>query len=109
VINYEPAPTVNALAFAAFANSAPTVNAGANFSVPRNQVVQLQGAVTDDGDLNLLNVLWTKQSGPGTVTFGDVNSEDSTVQFSAAGTYVLRLFASDGDLSAFDDLTVSVT
>jgi hypothetical protein len=109
VINYEPAPTVNALAFAKFANSAPTVNAGADFSVPRNQVVQLHGTVTDDGDLNLLTVLWTKQSGPGTVTFGDANSEDTTVQFSAAGTYVLRLFASDGDLSAFDELTVSVT
>jgi hypothetical protein len=109
IINYEPASAVNALAFASFANSAPTVNAGADFSAPRNQVMQLQGTVADDGDLNLLTVLWTKQSGPGSVTFGDANSEDTTVQFSAAGTYVLRLFAGDGDLSAFDELTVSVT
>jgi hypothetical protein len=111
VINYEPAPTINALAFAAFENSAPTVNAGTNFSVARNHVVQLAGSVSDDGqpDANLLTATWTKISGPGTVTFGDDSAEDSTVQFSTAGSYTLRLSARDGDLSAFDELNVTVT
>ena len=48
-------------------------------------------------------------SGPGTVTFGNVSALSTTAGFSVAGTYVLRLTASDGLLSAFDELTVTVT
>jgi hypothetical protein len=110
IINYEPAPAIGA-AFAAFGNMPPVVNAGADFTVARNQVVQLAGTVTDDGNpsgLALLTVLWSKRSGPGAATFGDESSEDSTVQFSEAGTYTLRLLADDGELSAFDELTVTV-
>jgi hypothetical protein len=111
IINYEPAPLINALAFAAFGNTAPLVNAGNDFTVARNHVVPLSGVVSDDGnpgDPSLLIVVWSKQSGPGVVTFGDEMSLDSTVQFSDAGTYVLRLLADDGELSAFDELTVTV-
>jgi hypothetical protein len=54
-------------------------------------------------------VLWTKQSGPGTVAFGDASDAESTVQFSAAGTYILRLTADDDDLTAFDEISVTVT
>ena len=38
--------------------------------------------------------------GPGTVTFGNANAVDTTASFSAAGTYVLRLTANDGALTA---------
>jgi hypothetical protein len=47
-------------------------------------------------------------SGPGTATFADPNAVDTTASFSAAGTYVLRLTASDSLLSASDDVTVTV-
>lgn len=39
--------------------------------------------------------LWTKISGPGTVTFSSATSEDTSVTATADGSYVLRLTASD--------------
>lgn len=52
-------------------------------------------------------VLWTKVSGPGTVTFADPNALDTSATFSAPGAYVLRLtvFAAGGP--AADDVTIS--
>ena len=52
---------------------------------------------------------WSKVSGPGTVTFGNANAVDTTATFSAAGTYVLRLSATDSALSAADEVTVTVS
>ena len=49
---------------------------------------------------------WSKDSGPGTVSFVPTNSVTSTATFGAPGTYVLRLTASDSLLSASDTLTV---
>jgi hypothetical protein len=50
-------------------------------------------------------------TGTGTVTFGDAAAVDTTVTFAPAvpGTYVLRLTANDGELSAFDDTTVTLS
>jgi hypothetical protein len=108
VINYQPVPP---LVLHADSNLAPTVDAGPNRTAVRGQPIVLAGVVSDDGksDLALLTVLWSKMSGPGTVTFGDAASPSTTAVFSAAGSYVLRLSASDGQLSAFDELTVSVS
>ena len=67
----------------------------------------LDGTVTDDGRPNppaAVTTTWTQQSGPGTVTFGNASAIDTTATFSAAGTYVLRLTADDGDLDAFDEV-----
>jgi hypothetical protein len=47
-------------------------------------------------------------SGPGTATFGNANSVDTTVSFSSAGSYTLRLTANDGAASPFDDVVVTV-
>jgi hypothetical protein len=51
---------------------------------------------------------WTKQSGPGTVTFSNAKSLTPTVSFSAPGVYVLALtaFAVSGPVS--DTVTVTV-
>ena len=71
-------------------------------------ILHLSGIVTDDG-LPLggtLNSTWSKVSGPGTVTFGNANQATTTASFSLAGVYVLRLTASDGDLSSSDEITV---
>jgi hypothetical protein len=69
----------------------------------------LNGSVTDDGlPFGILTSTWSKLSGPGTVDFANAASPITTATFSTAGTYVLRLSASDGALSAFDDLTVIV-
>jgi hypothetical protein len=52
--------------------------------------------------------MWTKASGPGTVTFGTPSAVDTTATFSAAGIYVLRMTGSDGALTSSDDVTVTV-
>jgi hypothetical protein len=42
-------------------------------------------------------------------TFSPSNAEDTSVSFSAAGSYTLRLTASDGQLSGADQVTVTVS
>lgn len=93
------------------ANQAPVVEAGPNRSITLPATASLSGSVTDDGlpTPPALTMAWTKTSGPGTVTFSPVGAAVSTASFSAAGTYVLRLTASDGALSAFDEVQVVVT
>lgn len=52
---------------------------------------------------------WSLVSGPGSVAFDDPALTNTPVSFSANGTYVLRLGASDGSVSVFDDVTVTVS
>ena len=92
-------------------NQAPAVSAGPDQTITLPASASLNGTVTDDGLPNppgAITTTWSKQSGPGTVTFGNANAVDTTASFSAAGSYVLRLTANDGQLSAFDELTVTV-
>src|SRR5439155_19218917 len=55
-----------------------------------------------------LTTTWSKNSGPGTVTFGNVALLSTTASFSAAGTYVLTLTANDGALSSTSNVTINV-
>ena len=89
-------------------NQAPTVSVAAVPPVTLPAGAVLDGTVTDDGLPGpALTTTWT-DSGPGTVTFGDPNTVDTTASFSLAGTYTLRLTADDSDLSDFAELTVTV-
>ena len=93
-------------------NQPPTINAGPDevITLPINSV-NLSGTVTDDGLPNppaQVTVTWSKQSGPGTVTFSNQNQASTTATFSAAGTYLLRLSATDSELSSYDDVVVTV-
>lgn len=101
VINYSDPPV----------NVAPIVSAGIDLATSVNTPLAISATVNDDGLPNgaLLTALWTKQSGPGTATFGDASQVSTTVQFSDPGTYVLRLTVSDSLLPGFDELTVIVT
>ncbi|HSF61103.1 MAG TPA: cadherin domain-containing protein, partial [Gaiellaceae bacterium] len=99
------AVTVDVTDVAGETNQAPVVDAGPDQSVTLPASATLDGTVSDDALPNppaTVTTTWSQTSGPGTVTFGDVNAVDTTASFSAAGTYVLRLTASDSDLSAFD-------
>lgn len=98
-------------ALRAAANTAPTVSAGADRTVLRGAALILAGAVADDGlpTGSALTVAWTRVSGPGAAAFAAAGSVASRVNFDTAGTYVLRLTASDAALSAADDLLVTVT
>jgi hypothetical protein len=93
-------------------NQAPLVNAGADQAITLpTSTVTLDGTVTDDGLPNppgAVTTTWIATSGPGTVTFGDAAAVDTTAMFSEAGSYVLQLTANDGDLSAFDEVIVTV-
>ncbi len=92
-------------------NEAPLVEAGASRTIVAGADAALDATVTDDGLPNpphAVSTTWTKVSGPGTVTFADVASIDTTAGFSKAGVYVLRLTADDGQLTASDDVTINV-
>ena len=91
-------------------NYGPSVNAGGNQSITwPTSTVSLNGTVSDDGlPSDTLTQTWSKVSGAGTVTFADANAVDTTATFSTTGTYVLRLTASDGELSSSNDATISV-
>lgn len=95
---------------AATGNAAPVVNAGPDSTVTLPDAAALSGTVTDDGQPSGATVTstWSTVSGPGTVTFASATSPSTTATFSAAGSYVLRLRASDPALTAQDDVTVTV-
>jgi K319L-like, PKD domain len=91
-------------------NQAPVVNAGPDQNITLPELANLSGAVTDtDGPLATPVVSWSLVSGPGSVSFGNAASTNTTASFSAAGTYVLRLTASDGQLQSFSDITITVS
>ena len=101
-ITVNPAPPVN---------QPPVVNAGSNQTITLPAAANLNGTVTDDGLPNppaTVTVAWSKDSGPGTVTFTNSAATATTANFSVAGTYVLRLTASDGALSASTTVTITV-
>ncbi|MCB9157720.1 MAG: PKD domain-containing protein [Caldilineaceae bacterium] len=92
-------------------NQPPTANAGVNQTITLPSSAVLNGSATDDGLPNPPNALtyaWSKQSGPGGVTFGDVSNPSTTASFAQAGTYTLRLMASDSQLSGFADVIITV-
>jgi subtilisin family serine protease len=92
-------------------NTAPVVNAGTDQTITLPSNASLDGTVTDDGLPNppgMVTTTWSKVSGPGTVTFGNPNAVDTTASFSAAGSYVLRLTASDSLLSSSDEVSITV-
>jgi hypothetical protein len=92
--------TVNAV------NDPPVVDAGSDASITLPAKASLDGTVTDVDSSP--TVTWTMTSGPGTVTFGHANAVDTTATFGSAGTYVLRLTASDGTSQPYDEVTITV-
>lgn len=92
-------------------NQAPQVDAGPDQAVRLPNSADLDGTVTDDGlpdPPGAVTVTWIMQSGPGTVTFGDAHAVDTTASFSAAGSYVLKLYASDSQLSGQGVVSITV-
>lgn len=92
-------------------NNPPTVNAGKDQTIISTGSATLSGSTDDDGQPNppaAVTVTWSKVSGPGTVTFANANAANTTATFSAPGTYVLALSASDGNVTADDTITIIV-
>lgn len=90
-------------------NAAPIVSAGDDQTITLPSTASLNGTVTDDGlPTSLVNATWSFVSGPAAVTFANASLPITTATFTAPGTYVLRLTASDSQLSASDDVTITV-
>lgn len=93
-------------------NLPPVVDAGLNQAIILGSAANLDGTVSDDGlpdPPSALTTLWSMVSGPGSVIFEDEFAVDTTATFDAAGSYVLELFADDGDQTASDQVTVNVS
>lgn len=98
------------LRFANVPNQAPVVNAGPDQAFSGASAV-LYGSVSDDGLPNppqKIETLWTQVSGPGQAIFADPTVPITSVAFDRPGPYVLRLTASDGDLTSYDEVMVDV-
>ncbi len=85
----------------------PQVKAGID------RVVVLPGKTWLSGTLRSLGkagskakTTWSRESGPGDVTFADATALVTDASFSAPGDYVLKLTATAGDLNASDTLHV---
>ena len=92
-------------------NKAPVVSVGPDqiIELPTN-TASVSGSATDDGlpTGSSLTYTWTKVAGPGTVTFATPGAASTTATFSAIGTYLLHLTASDSELSGSADLRITV-
>jgi len=93
-------------------NGAPIVDAGPPQTIEwPTAVVTLDGHVGDDGHPyppSAVSATWSKQSGPGSVTFGDASSPDTSATFSAPGSYVLELAGDDSLLTTSDTVAITV-
>ena len=92
-------------------NVAPVVSAGPDLVVTLPADAVLDATVSDDGLPSppaALTTSWTVDSGPGPVTFQNAAAVDTRATFSFAGTYVLRLTASDSALGNSDTVQVTV-
>jgi len=93
-------------------NKAPTVSAGPDqiivFPVAS---LSLSASVADDGLPDppaSLSLAWSQLNGPAGVEFVNPAAASTTATFPGAGFYTLRLTVTDGELIAFDQLSVEV-
>lgn len=107
-----------AVSWAAAGNLAPRITLPTPLAVPVNTALSLPGSVIDDGlpsgsstcgPASSVTCQWTKQSGTGTAVFADASAAATSVTLSDPVDYVLRLTASDGQLSSFREVTVTVS
>jgi len=87
----------------------PAVVAGIDRVVMLGGKTYLNGAVRSlKPDSPTAKLAWSKESGPGTVTFANPSSAVTTATFSEPGNYVLKLTATEGKLSSSSTLNVKV-
>jgi RHS repeat-associated protein len=91
-------------------NQRPVVNAGPSQTVTLPAAALLHGSASDDGLPfgSTLVTTWTLVAGPGTVAFNSPTTPVTQATFSAPGSYVLRLSASDTQYTVSSDVTVTV-
>ena len=91
-------------------NQPPVVSTDASGAVTRSAPLTLVATASDpDAGPGPLRTYWTKVSGPGAVWFETLCDGRVHAAFSAAGEYVIRCHAEDGQDAAFADKTVTVS
>ncbi|MCK0538661.1 PKD domain-containing protein [Alcanivorax quisquiliarum] len=100
----ESAP-VTVVVTAEAVNTRPTANAGADQNVVEGDTVQLDGSASHDPDGDLLSYRWHFVSLPtgSTATFSQDNFAAPAFVADMAGTYVIELVVSDGELESIGD------
>ena len=107
--SYTSADQMQVVVTAVIVNQSPTVSVGPDETIKIDEVLNLSATIDDDGlPANTLGGTWSKASGPGEVTFGELTDENTTASFSADGSYVLTFTATDGELEESDQLKVTV-
>jgi hypothetical protein len=94
-------------------NAAPAINAGQDQTLYQpKEYLTLTGSVTDDGKGDpdgYLQSTWSQIAGSATAEFlTDIHQTQITARFPSTGDYQLRLTATDGELTSYDDVTVTV-
>ncbi len=90
-------------------NERPEVTAAVDSGPKQPLQARLIGSALDDGlPTGKVDVLWSKVSGPGNIAFANAKASSTTATFTAPGSYVLKFEASDGELSASTELSVTV-
>jgi PKD repeat protein len=81
-------------------NKAPVVDTGLAQTVVFGSGVTLKGAASDDGlPSGILNLVWSRLRGPGTITFSAPTAITTGATFSQLGTYMFKLEGSDTQLT----------
>jgi hypothetical protein len=83
-------------------HQAPVLAIGAMANGFQNESAELDAAVEFNGEVG--GTLWSVVDGPGSVTFGDETSAQTTVTATLPGEYKLRLSAWDGLHSSFREV-----
>jgi hypothetical protein len=89
-------------------NRPPFVDAGPDDNATVNVPYQLHGSITDDSLPPNGKLWWHWSIIQGTATMSDSLILNPIITISQLGTSIFRLNASDGDLQAFDDVTITV-
>jgi hypothetical protein len=63
-------------------------------------------STVDDGMTRPLTFLWTKVSGPGTLTWSAQQKSMTHIHFSTKGLYVIQCAVSDGQFVVTDKITI---
>lgn len=86
----------------------PVVDAGISQDIIYPATAIMQGTVGGPTPIEELIIEWSKDGGDGDVYFDDSSSLNAVVSFSEPGFYLLRLTASNDDVSAYGVVSIAV-
>lgn len=89
-------------------NRAPSANAGPDLIVLPGSIIPLDARTSSDPDDNRLTYAWQAVDPPGPADIVDAAAAQTTVDLSQSGVYRFEVTVSDGELSAVDQVVITV-